>query len=238
MHQGFGGTVFEPVQESRDRELTIGPAMLLGIGCGWFLLCGLCFVFGYAVGHRYAETATALPNPGMPAITSPANPISKPSAIQGSGVQAQQPAITSDSSASSADDTAPDSTPVAVPVAAPTAAPVRPGPTAATPVQSPVRTALTGQPIPTQPVPVSGSSVQSALGQSAAIMVQIAAVAHAEDADVLVGALRKRGYAVTARRDPSDGLLHVQIGPFATRNDAIATRQKLLNDGYNAIIQP
>ena len=51
-------------------------------------------------------------------------------------------------------------------------------------------------------------------------------------------ALRKRGYAVTARRDPADGLLHVQIGPFANRNDANAMRQKLLNDGYNAIVQP
>ena len=74
--------------------------------------------------------------------------------------------------------------------------------------------------------------------QATGIMVQIAAVSHPEDADVLVGALRKRGYAVTARRDPTDGLLHVQIGPFANRNDAYAMRQKLLNDGYNAIVQP
>jgi cell division septation protein DedD len=68
-------------------------------------------------------------------------------------------------------------------------------------------------------------------------MVQIAAVSHAEDAEVLVGALRKRGYIVNARRDPTDGLLHVQVGPFANRSDAVAMRQKLLNDGYNAIVQ-
>jgi DedD protein len=75
------------------------------------------------------------------------------------------------------------------------------------------------------------------LPQNQALMVQIAAVSHPEDADVLVGALRKRGYAVTARRDPMDGLLHVQIGPFANRSEAFAMRQKLLNDGYNAIVQ-
>jgi cell division septation protein DedD len=69
-------------------------------------------------------------------------------------------------------------------------------------------------------------------------MVQIAAVSHQEDADVLVGALRRHGYAVTARRDPADGQFHVRIGPFASRNDANAARQKLLNDGYNAIVQP
>ena len=56
--------------------------------------------------------------------------------------------------------------------------------------------------------------------------------------DSLVSALRKRGYAVTVRRDPADNQFHVRIGPFTSRNDANATRQKLLNDGYNAIVQP
>jgi cell division septation protein DedD len=69
-------------------------------------------------------------------------------------------------------------------------------------------------------------------------MVQIAAVSHQEDAQVLVSALRKRGYAVTVRRLPSDSLLHVQVGPFANHNEAYAMRQKLLSDGYNAIVQP
>jgi cell division septation protein DedD len=68
-------------------------------------------------------------------------------------------------------------------------------------------------------------------------MVQIAAVSHAEDAGVLVDALRKRGYAVTARRDVGDNLIHVQTGPFVSRNDANVMRQKLQNDGYNAIVQ-
>ena len=56
-------------------------------------------------------------------------------------------------------------------------------------------------------------------------MVQIAAVANAEDADVLETALRKHGYAVTAARNPGDGLIHVRIGPFstATRRSAGAT---------------
>ena len=69
-------------------------------------------------------------------------------------------------------------------------------------------------------------------------MVQVAAVSHAEDADALVTALRRRGFAVMVRRDGSDNLLHVRVGPFLNRNDANATRQKLLNDGYNAIVQP
>ena len=68
-------------------------------------------------------------------------------------------------------------------------------------------------------------------------MVQIAAISKQEDADVLVAALRKRGYSAVVRNDPKDNLLHVQIGPFATRDEARAMRAKLLADGYNAILK-
>jgi len=68
-------------------------------------------------------------------------------------------------------------------------------------------------------------------------MVQIAAVARQEDADVLVSALRRRGYGVVVRSDPQDKLLHVQVGPFADHMAAAAIKQKLLSDGYNAIIK-
>jgi DedD protein len=69
-------------------------------------------------------------------------------------------------------------------------------------------------------------------------MVQIAAVANFEDADVLVTALRKRGYSVAAAREPSDGLIHVKMGPFNSRDEANRWRDKLLGDGYNAVVQP
>jgi len=79
--------------------------------------------------------------------------------------------------------------------------------------------------------------IQPATSQVQGWMVQIAAVSRSEDADVLVSALRKRGYAVSERRELGDNLIHVQTGPFASRNDANTMRQKLLNDGYNAIVQ-
>jgi cell division septation protein DedD len=68
-------------------------------------------------------------------------------------------------------------------------------------------------------------------------MVQIAAVSRPEDGQALIAALRKHGYNVSARSEPQDKLLHVQVGPFATRAEANAMRQKLLSDGYNAIIK-
>lgn len=85
---------------------------------------------------------------------------------------------------------------------------------------------------------VSVSPAPAITAPALALMVQIAAVSHKEDADVLAGALRKHGYAVTTRHDPADNLIHVQVGPFSSRNDANAMRQKLLNDGYNAVVQP
>lgn len=228
MQRGLGGAAFEPVPASRDRELTLGPFMLTFIGCVLFALCGLSFMFGYAAGHRNAETggASSLPAAGTPAIAQPAaNLQSKPSAGQ-SGAQAQQAAAPTEPGASSDADSA--TTPDRSSQAA--------APAVANPAD-PAHTVLASQPAVLQPATVAGA-VQTALGQTSNIVVQIAAVSHPEDADVLVGALRKRGYAVSARRDPSDGLLHVQIGPFANRNDAYAMRQKLLNDGYNAIVQP
>lgn len=68
-------------------------------------------------------------------------------------------------------------------------------------------------------------------------MVQIAAVSHPEDADVLVRALKKHGHDVVTRQDPSDHLIHVQLGPFSNRKDAEAMRQTLLTEGYNAIVK-
>jgi len=239
MQRGYGGTAFEPVQPERsDRELTLGPFVLTLLGCGLFTLCGLCFVFGYSVGHRYAETSTAVSVP--PPITGlrsqSASLQTKPAAGQ-SGVQTQAPADISDSGDGSDTDSMGAGT-AAGGASAPSGNSVQGGlHTVASSTAVAQRAAVTQPSAGIQPS--AGGTVQPALSSSGAgMMVQIAAVTHPEDADVLVGALRKRGYAVSARRDPTDGLLHVQIGPFASRSDAYAMRQKLLNDGYNAIVQP
>jgi cell division septation protein DedD len=104
------------------------------------------------------------------------------------------------------------------------------------PAQSQIRPALPAAANPTQPA--AASRVQPALAPAVPLLVQIAAVSHQEDADVLVSALRKRGYAVVARREAADGLIHVHIGPFNSRDIANRWRQKLLGDGYNAVVQP
>src|SRR5579862_722221 len=102
MQRGLGGTVFEAVQQPRDRELTLGPAMLTLLGLGLFALCALCFVFGYTVGRRNAESGSSsvLYSPTSPASAQAANSQTKPSAGQGnSQPQAGPLADQSDTSA-------------------------------------------------------------------------------------------------------------------------------------------
>jgi cell division septation protein DedD len=55
---------------------------------------------------------------------------------------------------------------------------------------------------------------------------------------MLAHALRTNGYAAIVRTEPQDKFLHVQVGPFPTRDQAKAMRARLLGDGYNAFIKP
>jgi cell division septation protein DedD len=68
-------------------------------------------------------------------------------------------------------------------------------------------------------------------------MVQIAAVSRQEDAEVLAGALRKRGFSPQVHGGTADKFFHVQVGPFSDKSEAETIKQHLLADGYNAIVK-
>jgi cell division septation protein DedD len=68
-------------------------------------------------------------------------------------------------------------------------------------------------------------------------VVQVAAVSHEEDAQLLVSALRAKGYPVNAQTESADKFFHIQVGPFTNMKDATAAKQKLLADGYQPIIK-
>ena len=69
-------------------------------------------------------------------------------------------------------------------------------------------------------------------------MVQVAAVADEDNAEMLTRAMRKRGYAASVQHNPADGKLIVMIGPFANRQEATQARQRLQDAGYKAVLQP
>jgi cell division septation protein DedD len=68
-------------------------------------------------------------------------------------------------------------------------------------------------------------------------VVQVAAVSHEEDAQLLVSALRAKGYPVSAHADTGDKFFHIQVGPYTNMKDATAAKQKLVADGYQPIIK-
>ena len=222
----FDDREFEQAEAQSETELTLGSATLLLIAFGLALLCGLCFGFGYAAGHRGAQPSVAsLPSPDVSAVLDPGKGPPKPSADA-------QPAPAVTSTDAEPDDQPSSSSSVSAPaqqnqessLSATESSQVKPALTAA------ITNLSTGMP--------AASAVARALPSAGSIMVQIAAVSQAEDAEVLMSALRKHGYAVGARREPLDGLIHVRIGPFKSNDEAEKSRQKLLSDGYNAIVQP
>jgi DedD protein len=225
MIRDFSREELEPVA-SDHTELTLGMGTVLGLGAGLILLCAVCFALGYAVGHRSSSNQNAVVVPDSTSTISSAKPGTKPGAIRQAPPQPAPDVASNDAEAQQA---SADSTPAGS--AANANASSTDSPAAANPPQ--VRPALQSS-ADTQSSPLR---VQPATSQAQGWMVQIAAVSRSEDADVLVSALRKRGYAVTERRELGDNLIHVQTGPFTSRNDANTMRQKLLSDGYNAIVQ-
>jgi DedD protein len=218
----------------RDTELTLGSMTLLLIFFGLVLLCGLCFGMGYSLGHRESQGSSA--GSAVPAdaqTTAHADSAhAKPSA---NAQTASRPQSTTAVNQQAPAPSSAASTSAPNPVVATAGGSLNESSQSAQPVQ--VKPALGSAANPVQTGRPSASAVGPAL-TSGALMVQIAAVSQTEDADVLMGALRRRGYAVVSRREPLDGLIHVRIGPFKTRDEADTWRQKLLNDGYNAIVQP
>ncbi len=217
----------------RDTEVTLGAGAMVGACLALVLVCIVCFGWGYAVGHRSPVTS-----PAKAASSTPA-PDQEP--LQGNDTIPKPSAA--DTTAASQNDAA-----TVTPLAGTSAT----GQSAATIAQG----QTTGRQVPGAAAGSTSQQVQPAAGNVAPtasagsapnsriaapnqlqLMVQVAAVAHVEDAQVLVAALRKRGYPVMATRDPVDGLIHVRIGPFSSQDEAIRWRDKLLGDGYNAQLQ-
>ena len=202
----------------QDREISLGTTMLLGIFFAIALLCAVFFGFGYSLGSRHAAPATAASAPAEPAANAfsgfKPSPFGQGSAKNSPSAAAPVPPPTVTVKTTPVEKTTAQSSDF-VPTPAPAPAPV-------------VRQAPVAAPAPAPPV-VAASPTTS--------VVQVAAVSHQEDADLLVSTLKRRGYAVAIRQESQDHLLHVQIGPFANRKDADAMRQRLLNDGFNAIVK-
>lgn len=197
-----------------DDELEDAPEQDREISLGAASILGIFFLLtlicAACFGFGYAMRGRQ--TPPAPVATTPAtSPAGDGQAKPAAGSVEQPPAA----APQTADTTQPTEAPAAQP------APVEPQPQ---PKLQPV--ALTR---PAAPTPVAS--------KTGVAVVQVAAVSHKQDAELLLQALKKRGYNASIRQVPQDKLLHIQLGPYATKQDATTMRDRLVADGYNAIIK-
>jgi DedD protein len=214
-----------------ERELTLSTGSILGIFLGLVVLCGGFFGFGYNMGRKSAPTPLSLSD-----VNNANTEAALPGAYSTTKPNPGSPVSSSEPSPAPVPAPRPHRTPPPVDTDATTTEKTE----APKPTPAPTHTALAPAPAPiVRPAPVAPSSLSPVAGPPSAgsFMVQVAAVSHKEDADLLVGALRGRGYAVSARPATGDTFIHVQIGPFHSKQEADAMRQRLLTDGYNAIVK-
>lgn len=228
-----------------DREISLGTGTILGIFFALALLCAVFFGFGYSMGRKpsgqpvSAATETNASG-GMfssfkPSATSPLSNVYQQRKNAAPEVSDPPPTSPNENDGSSSASATMQGAPAApkpsgvgssklnadlVPVV------VKPQPKS---LSAAAPGATTSGP--------AASNAMPATTPNGTAMVQVAAVSHEEDADLLLSALKKRGYEVFIRHEAQDRLLHVQVGPFANKKDADIMRQRLLSDGYNAIVK-
>ena len=223
-------------QTSEDREISLGTGTILAIFFALALICAIFFGLGYTMGRKSAAQAAVLSAaPTEPVANSSTFSSFKPSAGS-TGAQSSTGLKKDPETKPAQAPKDPDDEIVTTPVSdsEDSSKPAR----AITVARKETAQQTTPAPIVRQsPAPAPSPNAMPTINPNGTSIVQVAAVSHQEDADVLISALKRRGYTVFIRQEPQDKLLHVQIGPFATKKDAEAMRQHLLADGYNAIVK-
>lgn len=243
----------EPIPAPADREISLGTGAMLGIFFALVLVCGAFFGFGYSMGHKSTPvmTAGAATVDGDAGGAAPAAEVGgtkpalggseaapavvvKPSV--GSGTRAGVAAATAvaGAGAGAGRRTLPETT---AGLAALSASAARTGPKPSSTESAGASAGQVTAAVSAAPQSASLEAAPAATPGAASVYVQISAVSHQEDAQLLTTALKRRGYEPTVRHSPQDQLLHVQLGPFANKKEADAMRQRLSADGYNAILK-
>jgi hypothetical protein len=236
-------TVYDEEEKaSADTEITLGMKSLLGVFFGSVLICAVFFGFGYSLGrnslHPAVKAASASDAAVKPISREDAAAPAAPLTTVVSEDAAQQPQPES-SPATGTEAATGSPSPAQKPapsqyayVPTPNGPARRPAdPTIPPPARAKSSPAVAARPQPAQPDANQGASLQPA--PSAAVPARpVAPAGNAATAQPVMVQI-----SVSIRTEPADKLLHVQLGPFASRDEARAMRTRLLADGYNAILK-
>ena len=234
---------------SDDTEITLGMGKLLGLFFLLAAICGVFFSIGYSLGKSTGREQALNDQPAaaatLPAETASGVRQDKPSAVvavkaEAESTPAEQPATSNPHSNLTFYKAVQETSEAAAQPAAKETQSATPSSTTANPEAVPAATAKSApatNTVATAPAtPVTRSSPVTGPGT---FVVQIAAVSREDDAVALAGALRKKNYNVFVVNNPvtNDKLYHVQVGPFASMQDAEAMKLKLTGEGYNPIVK-
>lgn len=230
-----------------DREISLGTTTVLGIFLGLAVVCALFFGFGYSMGRKSVPSPLADVNTGVsaPLPESRLTPGSLPGASQASGAYVPPTVRPGGSDGAAETDSTPRAAQRGKTSAANTATTGEaPGSVEAVQRRQVARATdqangvATPAPKATAAAPTAATPALPAAGAGTTyVQVTAISVAHRADADMLVASLRKKGYPAAIHAGATDGLLHVQMGPFATKKEAEAVRGRLSGDGYNSILK-
>jgi cell division septation protein DedD len=207
----------DDVAAHADREFTLSTGAILGLFFGLVLLCGLFFGFGYSVGNHRTPQPLADSTTNAPAPTNFS--AFKPAAGLPPGAANNIPVTPQSSTAATS----------AAPATPKTISSAPPAASGNANVPAPIVRVAPATPAHPEPIATAATPQTS-------FTVQVAAVSHQQDADLLLNALRAKGYAVGAFAG-QDKFIRIQIGPFSNRRDAEVIRQRLSADGYSPIIK-
>jgi cell division septation protein DedD len=242
---------------SDDTEITLGMGKLLGLFFLLAAICGVFFSIGYSLGKSSGREQALNDQPAQVSASTDATSASssptenKPSAAVAAKPDAPAPSTDEANAANqqnsmtfykAVQQSGPSTAPAAdasQPAAASTPAP---GPKVVAANATPPATSL---PATTTPGVAANHAAPDVISHTSpvtgpgTIVVQIAAVSREDDAVALAGALRKKNYNVFVVNNPvtNDKLYHVQVGPFATLQEAEAMKAKLVGEGYNPILK-
>jgi outer membrane biosynthesis protein TonB len=202
-------------------ELILGNRQLISVFLIIVILVGVFFAMGYIVGRNSAAPATVAGNTqgGKQMVVEPA---SRKDTEQASTTQ---PSPTGPPVSTEAPSTAaPDKKPPSNPPAAEKTEPVK-------------REPVTPPPPEKKPEPPPERAPAAAVDQpSPGIYWQVAASPRA-GAEVVAGALRKKGMQVTLVPVPDKNLFRVLVGPYPDASSAATVRTQLEDAGFKGPIQ-
>lgn len=228
-------------EDDSGYQFEVGAGSLLAMFCGLAVLCGLFFAFGYTLGkHAVPASFTLGASAASPALSGSQLAALKPNPSTPAPVAAAPPNPAELSAAEQGQTPAGLQAPAAAPT--PSAAQPSPAPAGAGHGAQPAATASSAAPAASAPAPAPASAHAAAAAPTngGAFAVQVFAGVNSADAYGLAAALKARQYPVFVLRPAAgaaDGLYRVQVGPYATQQQAEQMRSRLAADGYNAIIK-